>query len=122
MLITTIVIGLVALLHLYFLVLEIFFWTKPLGRRVFGLTPVIRAGIQGARRQSRTLQWVSGDGLVLGHKPRTGRLCHQDFFSRLCHRGGRVRGAHGQPENLVGAGLARCRGDDVGLFVSALML
>lgn len=31
--------GLVALLHLYFLVLEMFFWNKPLGRRIFGLTP-----------------------------------------------------------------------------------
>ena len=29
----------VALLHAYFLVLEMFFWDKPLGRRVFGLTP-----------------------------------------------------------------------------------
>lgn len=27
----------VALLHLYFLVLEMFLWTKPYGRRVFGL-------------------------------------------------------------------------------------
>jgi putative membrane protein len=34
-----IAVGLVAVLHLYFLVLEMFFWTKPLGRRVFGLTP-----------------------------------------------------------------------------------
>jgi len=32
------VIVLVALLHLYFLVLEMFFWTKPLGRRAFGLS------------------------------------------------------------------------------------
>ena len=31
-------IGLVAVLHLYFLVLEMFLWTKPYGRRVFGLT------------------------------------------------------------------------------------
>jgi len=30
---------LVALLHLYFLILEMFLWTKPTGRRVFGLTP-----------------------------------------------------------------------------------
>lgn len=29
---------LVAMLHLYFMVLEMFFWTKPLGRRAFGLT------------------------------------------------------------------------------------
>jgi putative membrane protein len=34
-----VLVGLVAALHLYFLVLEMFFWTKPLGRRVFGLKP-----------------------------------------------------------------------------------
>ena len=32
-------VALVALLHLYFLVLEMFFWTKPLGRKVFRLDP-----------------------------------------------------------------------------------
>lgn len=31
--------GLVALIHLYILVLEMFLWTKPAGRRAFGLTP-----------------------------------------------------------------------------------
>ncbi|SMC20609.1 putative membrane protein [Andreprevotia lacus DSM 23236] len=31
--------ALVALLHFYFLVLEMFLWTKPLGRKVFKLTP-----------------------------------------------------------------------------------
>jgi len=31
--------ALVALLHCYFLVLEMFLWTKPYGRRVFALTP-----------------------------------------------------------------------------------
>jgi putative membrane protein len=35
----TLVTGLVALLHVYFLVLEMFLWTKPYGRRVFALTP-----------------------------------------------------------------------------------
>jgi putative membrane protein len=29
---------LVALLHLYFLVLEMFFWRRPLGRKAFGTT------------------------------------------------------------------------------------
>jgi putative membrane protein len=38
-LVTQILIGFVALLHLYFLALEMFFWDKPLGRRVFNLTP-----------------------------------------------------------------------------------
>ena len=34
-----VLIGLVAALHLYFLVLEMFLWTTPTGRRVFGLEP-----------------------------------------------------------------------------------
>lgn len=33
-----IVVGLVALLHLYFLVLEMFLWDKPAGLRAFGQT------------------------------------------------------------------------------------
>ena len=32
-------VALVAALHLYFLVLEMFLWTRPSGRRAFGLTP-----------------------------------------------------------------------------------
>lgn len=35
--VANILVGLVALLHLYFLVLEMFLWTKPTGRRTFGL-------------------------------------------------------------------------------------
>jgi putative membrane protein len=34
----TILIALVALLHLYFMVLEMFLWTKPTGRRAVGTT------------------------------------------------------------------------------------
>lgn len=33
-----IIVALVALLHLYFLVLEMFLWDKPAGRKAFGLT------------------------------------------------------------------------------------
>ena len=41
--IAQILIAIVALLHLYFLALEMFFWDKPLGRRVFNLTPEFAA-------------------------------------------------------------------------------
>ena len=34
-----ILVGLVALLHVYFLVLEMFLWDKPAGLRTFGHTP-----------------------------------------------------------------------------------
>jgi putative membrane protein len=36
---STVLIALVALLHLYFLVLEMFLWDKPQGMKAFGSTP-----------------------------------------------------------------------------------
>ncbi len=41
--IANIVIALVALLHVYFLVIEMFLWDTPYGRRVFRLTPEFSA-------------------------------------------------------------------------------
>ena len=37
--VANILVGVVAALHLYFLVLEMFLWTKPLGIKTFGNTP-----------------------------------------------------------------------------------
>jgi putative membrane protein len=39
LIVTNVVVGLVALLHVYFLVLEMFLWDKPAGLRAFGQTP-----------------------------------------------------------------------------------
>ena len=41
--VASVVIGLVALLHAYFLVLEMFLWDKPAGLRAFGQTPASAA-------------------------------------------------------------------------------
>ncbi|WP_420714800.1 DUF1304 domain-containing protein [Roseateles sp. SL47] len=38
-LLANVVTGLVALIHVYILVLEMFLWTTPKGRKAFGLTP-----------------------------------------------------------------------------------
>jgi len=38
MLLTKIAVGLVALLHIYFMLLEMILWNKPFGRKTFGLT------------------------------------------------------------------------------------
>jgi len=38
-LLADVLVGLVAVLHLYFLVLEMFLWTRPLGLKVFRNTP-----------------------------------------------------------------------------------
>jgi putative membrane protein len=53
----SIVIAIVALLHVYFLVLEMFLWDKPTGRRAFGLTAEFAA-------QSKTL--AANQGLYNG--------------------------------------------------------
>ena len=39
-----IAVGLVAALHLVFLILEMFLWKTPLGRRIFGLSPELTEG------------------------------------------------------------------------------
>ena len=38
-LIASILVGLVALLHVYIMILEMFLWSGPRGRKAFGLTP-----------------------------------------------------------------------------------
>lgn len=57
MMVATVLVVLIALLHLYFLVLEMFLWTKPMGRKVFGLT-------QAFAEESRTL--AANQGLYNG--------------------------------------------------------
>ena len=39
----SVLVGLVALSHVGFLVLEMFFWDHPVGRRIFGMTPEVSA-------------------------------------------------------------------------------
>jgi putative membrane protein len=41
--VATVLTGLVALSHLGILVLEMFFWNHPVGRRIFGMTPEVSA-------------------------------------------------------------------------------
>lgn len=57
MLIATVLVALVALLHLYFLVLEMFLWDTPSGRKIFGNTREFAAA-------SRTL--AANQGLYNG--------------------------------------------------------
>ncbi len=55
--IANVLIGLVALSHLGFLVLEMFLWDHPIGRKVFGLTPELSA---------RTAALAANQGLYNG--------------------------------------------------------
>ena len=42
--VSNILIALVALSHIGFLILEMFFWDHPVGRKIFGMTPEVSAG------------------------------------------------------------------------------
>lgn len=78
MLAAAILTGLVALLHLYFMVLEMFLWTRPYGRRVFGLNEEFAAASRSlAANQGLYNGFLAAGliwGLVLGPEGREIRL------------------------------------------------
>lgn len=58
--------ALVALLHVYFLVLEMFLWTRPFGRRTFGLTPEFAAASKSLAANQGLYNGFLAAGLVWG--------------------------------------------------------
>ena len=61
-----IAVAVVALLHLYFLVLEMFFWEKPLGLRVYGLTPEFAKASRALAANQGLYNGFIAAGLVWG--------------------------------------------------------
>jgi putative membrane protein len=59
-------IGLVALLHAYFLVLEMFLWDTPRGRRVFGTTPEFAAASKSLAANQGLYNGFLAAGLIWG--------------------------------------------------------
>ena len=64
--IADIAVALVALLHLYFLVLEMFLWEKPLGLRIFGLTPEFAQASKSLAANQGLYNGFLAAGLVWG--------------------------------------------------------
>ena len=58
--------ALVALLHLYFLILEMFLWDKPFGMRTFRLTPEFAAASKGLAANQGLYNGFLVAGLVWG--------------------------------------------------------
>lgn len=61
-----IAVGLVALLHLWFLVLEMFLWTRPLGLRTFRLTPEFAAASRALAANQGLYNGFLAAGLAWG--------------------------------------------------------
>jgi putative membrane protein len=59
-------VALVAFLHLYFLVLEMFLWTRPLGLKTFGLTPEFAAASKTLAANQGLYNGFLAAGLVWG--------------------------------------------------------
>ena len=62
----SIAIALVALLHLYFLVLEMFLWDTPFGRRTFGLTAEFAAASRSLAMNQGLYNGFLAAGLAWG--------------------------------------------------------
>jgi putative membrane protein len=63
---TNIVIGLIALAHLGFLVLEMFFWDHPVGRKTFKMTPEVSASSKTLAANQGLYNGFLAAGLVWG--------------------------------------------------------
>src|SRR3989454_9401305 len=61
-----IAVALVALLHVYFLVLEMFLWDKPRGLRTFGLTPEFAAASKSLAANQGLYNGFLAAGLIWG--------------------------------------------------------
>jgi len=64
--VANIAVALVALLHVYFLVLEMFLWDKPRGLRTFGLTPEFAAASKALAANQGLYNGFLAAGLVWG--------------------------------------------------------
>ena len=74
-------VALVALLHAYFLVLEMFLWTTPTGRRVFGLEPAFAEESKALAANQGLYNGFLAAGLVVGLVgPEEQRYAFQVFF------------------------------------------
>jgi putative membrane protein len=74
------VVGLVALLHLYFLVLEMFLWTKPAGMRVFRTTPEFAKASAGLAANQGLYNGFLAAGLIWGLTLGAGGYAVKLFF------------------------------------------
>jgi putative membrane protein len=65
-LVTSVAVAFVALLHVGFLVLEMFLWTRPIGRRVFGLPADVMAASAPLAANQGLYNGFLAAGLVWG--------------------------------------------------------
>ena len=79
-LVANILIALVALLHVYFLVLEMFLWDTPYGRRTFNLTPDFAAASKVLAANQGLYNGFLAAGLIWGLSLGVAGVAIKTFF------------------------------------------
>lgn len=64
--VATILVGLVALSHMGFLVLEMFFWDHPVGRKIFNMSPEVSASSKALAANQGLYNGFLAAGLIWG--------------------------------------------------------
>lgn len=78
--VANIAVAVVALLHLCFLVLEMFLWDKPVGRRIFGLTSEFAAASKALAANQGLYNGFLAAGLLWGLTLGRNGVAVQIFF------------------------------------------
>lgn len=79
-LVANVLVALVALLHVMFLVLEMFLWTKPFGRRTFGLSRELADATKGLAANQGLYNGFLAAGLIWGLVSGDAAFSIQVFF------------------------------------------
>jgi putative membrane protein len=82
--IANIVIAIIALMHVWFLILEMFLWDKPTGRRAFGLTPEFAAQSKVLAANQGLYNGFLAAGLIWGLILGGGEGTHVKIFFLAC--------------------------------------
>ena len=78
--IATVLTAFVAALHSYFLVLEMFFWDRPIGRRIFGSTPEFATASKTLAANQGLYNGFLAAGLIWGLALGTQGVPIREFF------------------------------------------
>ena len=112
--IANLLVGLVAILHVGFLVLEMFLWTTPFGLRTFNLTPEFAEASKVLAANQGLYNGFLAAGLVWGLFARANGFAIKVFFLLLRDHRRRVRGGNGEDVHSVRAGTSCRRCPDAG--------
>jgi putative membrane protein len=82
--IATIVIAIIALMHMWFLILEMFLWDKPTGRRAFGLTAEFAAQSKVLAANQGLYNGFLAAGLIWGLLLGNAEGTHVKIFFLAC--------------------------------------